>query len=39
MLGYAMSLGKDYTLSASYTKRVTKDILETMTWACIRTQR
>ena len=28
MLGYAMSLGKDYTLSASYTKRVTKSILE-----------
>ena len=28
MLGYAMSLGKDYTLSASYTKRVTKNILE-----------
>jgi hypothetical protein len=28
MLGWATSLGKDYTLSVSYTKRVTKDILE-----------
>jgi hypothetical protein len=28
MLGWATSLGKDYTLSASYTKRTTKDILE-----------
>ena len=28
MIGYATSLGKDYTLSASYTKRATRDILE-----------
>lgn len=28
MLGWATSLGKDYTVSVSYTKRVTKDILE-----------
>lgn len=28
MLGWATSLGKDYTLSASYTKRRTRDILE-----------
>lgn len=28
MVGWATSLGKDYTVSASYTKRVTKDILE-----------
>lgn len=28
MLGWATSLGKDYTLSASYTKRATRDILE-----------
>ncbi|WP_188827303.1 carboxypeptidase regulatory-like domain-containing protein [Massilia psychrophila] len=28
MLGWATSLGKDYTLSAAYTKRATRDILE-----------
>nr|WP_315468654.1 carboxypeptidase regulatory-like domain-containing protein [uncultured Undibacterium sp.] len=28
MLGWATSVGKDYTVSVSYTKRVTKDILE-----------
>lgn len=28
MLGWATSMGKDYTVSVSYTKRVTKDILE-----------
>ncbi len=28
MIGYATSLGKDYTVSASYTKRKTRDILE-----------
>ncbi len=28
MLGWATTLAKDYTLSASYTKRVTKNILE-----------
>lgn len=28
MLGWATSLGKDYTVSVAYTKRVTKDILE-----------
>lgn len=28
MLGWATSLGKDYTLSATYTKRQTRDILE-----------
>lgn len=28
MLGWATSLGRDYTVSVAYTKRVTKDILE-----------
>lgn len=28
MIGWATSLGKDYTVSASYTKRATRDILE-----------
>ena len=28
MIGWATALGKDYTLSASYTKRVTRNILE-----------
>jgi hypothetical protein len=28
MLGWATSLGRDYTLSATYTKRATRDILE-----------
>jgi hypothetical protein len=28
MLGYATNLGKDYTVSVSYTKRRTRDILE-----------
>ncbi|MFD2366327.1 carboxypeptidase regulatory-like domain-containing protein [Pseudoduganella sp. GCM10020061] len=28
MLGYATSLGRDYTLSVSYSKRQTRDILE-----------
>ena len=28
MLGWATNMGRDYTLSVAYTKRVTKDILE-----------